>query len=53
MKTISKLHSNVFFFELNKTKFEDSWFTDDCHLTKEGSNEKALQIYAFIESLRL
>ncbi len=36
------------FLKLDQSRFDDSWFLDNCHLNDEGEAEKARQIAAHI-----
>jgi lysophospholipase L1-like esterase len=49
MRSIAEKYENVYFLKLNKDKFKEEWFLDNCHLTEEGEMEKAKQIVEFIE----
>ena len=44
------LTESVDFFEFDQSEFRNEWFIDNCHLTAQGSNEKANQLYQFIKS---
>ena len=41
------------FLKLNQSKFDDSWFLDNCHLNEDGEFEKARQIAAKIIEINL
>jgi len=49
LKEIS-MNEKVHFHEFDQSLFKDEWFIDNCHLNEQGSNEKALQIYRYIQS---
>ena len=48
MRSIAEKYEHVYFLNLNKEKFKEEWFLDNCHLTEEGEIEKANQIAQFI-----
>ncbi len=49
MMNIAERH-NQHFLKLDQERFKDDWFLDNCHLSEEGEQEKARQIFLALEN---
>ena len=49
MSEIAQKYDSVSFLKLDKARFDEEWFQDNCHLNEIGEQEKAQQIFDFLK----